>query len=835
MKILLNLGVKMYKSISLFCFTILLSSSVLAQDDNASNDENIEEVVVTATSRESSVLDVPYNISTISGNDIQDRAILDNGELLRNFVGISTIDRGYRNAGTTSNIRIRGLNVDSSALQDYPVSAVASVSTYVDKTPVFANFLLRDLKRVEVLRGPQGTLYGSGSLGGTIRYITNDPVIGSFEGSASYTGSSVNGSESIGNAIDLVLNVPLGQKAAYRVVISELDYPGITDYVNVLTVADAPANLYADQSFGIPVPRDGYGYPDYYTSPPVINTVEDADEVEVSFIRHKLLLDISDRIELVLSSATQDDAVGGRRQSSTGTKYVLNQNCASLFDSNCYSESTYGDYENGALMLEPSSRDVSVHSAELTFDGDMFDVIISQSKHKKSGSSITDNTGYFAGIGTFTSNLAAYYSDPLLIAGFFAKPARPYAPAHRQYANDADTLEIKVVSEIGDDFDYIFGYFKQDENQTRNQQTYIKGVNIWRSFYNLADFVVDPQEQDFDYFVGESIENEAYFGEITFHLNDKFDATVGIRKFESNAQANMNMSFKLYNVGPATDVSNNLDDGTLTKLNFSYQATDNQNLFFTISDGFRRGGVNAVPTEGTFIEESGWVPFKSDTVKNIEGGVKGYMENGTYYNISFYNISWDDPQLNTSTPLYGYYAVINGDEAETSGMDIELSGSLNALDWNFGYAYNDTELTEDLFTPASNPVLYASSGAQLPGSPKHSLNANFAHTMYLDSGIGLVNRLDMYYQSDTRNYIGEDSLYDADFNGFQIVNASSTLFNDRGYITIFVKNILDERGVTGAFLNPSFGPQPDQGFYGSNNREFFALPRTLGIAISRSF
>lgn len=204
----------MYKSISLFCFTILLSLSVLAQDDNASNDENIEEVVVTATSRESSVLDVPYNISTISGNDIQDRAILDNGELLRNFVGISTIDRGYRNAGTTSNIRIRGLNVDSSALQDYPVSAVASVSTYVDKTPVFANFLLRDLKRVEVLRGPQGTLYGSGSLGGTIRYITNDPVIGSFEGSASYTGSSVNGSESIGNAIDLVLNVPLGQKAA---------------------------------------------------------------------------------------------------------------------------------------------------------------------------------------------------------------------------------------------------------------------------------------------------------------------------------------------------------------------------------------------------------------------------------------------------------------------------------------------------------------------------------------------------------------------------------------------------------------------------------------------
>ena len=814
----------------------LLSTSIIAQEGNSSADESIEEVVVTATSRESTILEVPYNISTISGEDIKDRAIIDNGELLRNFAGISTIDRGYRNAGTTSNVRIRGLNVDSSALQDYPVSAVASVSTYVDKTPVFANFLLRDLNRVEVLRGPQGTLYGSGSLGGTIRYITNDPVIGSFEGSVSYTGSSVNGSDSIGNAIDLVLNIPLGQKAAYRVAISELDYPGITDYVNVFKVEDAPANFFADQSFGIPVPRDGYGYPDYYTSPPVINIVEDADDVEISFVRHKFLVDVSDRIELVLSYASQDDAIGGRRQASTGTKYVLNQDCVSLFFANCYSETTYGDYENGALMLEPSNRDVSVRSAELTFDGDMFDLIISKSKHEKSGSSITDNTGYFAGINTFTSSIAAYYSDPFGVGGFFAKPARPYAPAHRQYANDADTLEIKIVSEIGEDFDYIFGYFKQDENQTRYQQTYIKGVNIWRSFYNLGDFVVDPMEQDFDYFVGESIENEAYFGEVTFHLTDKFDTTLGFRKFEADAQANMNMSFKLYNVGPAIDASNNLDKGTLIKINMLYQANDNQNYFFTISDGFRRGGVNAVPTEGTFIEEAGWVPFDSDTVKNIEAGVKGTMKNGTYYNISLYNVTWDDPQLNTSTPIYGYYAVINGNEAETSGIDLELSGRINAIDWNFGYAYNDTELTKDLFTPASIPVLYASSGAQLPGSPKHTLNANFAHTMYLRSGLGLVNRLDLYYQSDTRNYIGENSLYDAEFSGFHIVNASSTIFNDTDYyVTIFIKNIFDERGVTGAFLNPSFGSQPDQGFYGSNNREFFALPRTFGIAISKSF
>ena len=207
---------------------------MLAQD-NSQNVNNgvtdVEEIVVTATSRESSLLDVPYNISTISGSDIEERAIQDTSELLRNFAGISTIDRGYRNAGTTNSARIRGLNVDSSALQDYPVSSVASVSTYVDKTPVFANFLLKDLKRVEVLRGPQGTLYGSGALGGTVRYITNNPVIGEMSGSVNVTTSDVTGSNSLGTAIDIVLNVPISEKMAYRMAYSYADYPGITDYV----------------------------------------------------------------------------------------------------------------------------------------------------------------------------------------------------------------------------------------------------------------------------------------------------------------------------------------------------------------------------------------------------------------------------------------------------------------------------------------------------------------------------------------------------------------------------------------------------------------------------
>ena len=74
-----------------------------------------------------------------------------------------------------------------------------------------------------------------------------------------------------------------------------------------------------------------------------------------------------------------------------------------------------------------------------------------------------------------------------------------------------------------------------------------------------------------------------------------------------------------------------------------------------------------------------------------------------------------------------------------------------------------------------------------------------------------------------------------EFDGFNIINASSTIFNDDMYVSLFIKNLTNERGTTGAFLNEAFGPQPSQGFYGSNSREFYALPRTIGFSISRGF
>src|SRR5512137_1164277 len=118
----------------------------------------LEEIVVTATRREQTIQEIPFNISAVSGDTLERSNISDAVEALRTMPGISIQDRGFRNGGIASGIVIRGINVDGGYNGDVPLAAPPTVSTYVDDTALFGNFILKDIERVEVLRGPQGTL-----------------------------------------------------------------------------------------------------------------------------------------------------------------------------------------------------------------------------------------------------------------------------------------------------------------------------------------------------------------------------------------------------------------------------------------------------------------------------------------------------------------------------------------------------------------------------------------------------------------------------------------------------------------------------------------------------
>ena len=129
--------------------------------DSAADENALQEVIVTATRREASAQDLPMSITAVTGASLEQAGIEDVGALARSMAGVDFTDKGPFSGIAGANLIIRGLNSDATGwLPGEATPIVPAVATYVDDTPLFVNLRLDDLDRVEVLRGPQGTLYG---------------------------------------------------------------------------------------------------------------------------------------------------------------------------------------------------------------------------------------------------------------------------------------------------------------------------------------------------------------------------------------------------------------------------------------------------------------------------------------------------------------------------------------------------------------------------------------------------------------------------------------------------------------------------------------------------
>ncbi len=802
------------------------SPVVMAQsaDDGA---DVLEEILVTASRREQRIEDIPYNISAVDGGDIEDQNILDSAELMRSIAGVSVIDRGYRNGGHVNSLIIRGVNVDNGVNGDYALSAAATVATYVDNTPLFANFLLHDIQRVEVMRGPQGTLYGSSALGGTIRYIMNRPDVNEFDASVGVTYGQTEHSDGDNVAIDGMVNIPLSDTAAFRLSAGSVENEGVVDYVNLYQLQDGKPVVLSDSGECLSVNDSSLTNEELAFNESCYTSKKDADDVSIKYARASLRFQPSDELDIQLNYQWQEDEVGARRTITTGADYY----------GNAYNEQD----QSGSTMLEPSERDAQLMSLDVEWDLGFATFTSSTSSYEHNGNGWRDNTSLWV---TDRGGFANWFD--ILYPG----NPRPVAHVEAGFEEDAFVQEFRLVSNDSDSsIDWTVGVYYMDQDRDVSNVSYLLGLNEYGDACTALGegcptggqwWMGAPlSEIDFYYVRKENFTDLALYGELTWHVADDWHITGGLRWFDNELKNTTAMDFPLFEgvVVPFNEFPTQTEDDIQFKLNVAYDISDSMMAYGTISEGFRRGGSNAIPASGFFAElnPESVNAYKADTVRNFEVGIKGSTDRVRYSADIFY-VDWQDPQLNTATVWWGFFMAQNGDSAETTGIEAEAQFLLtDNLELSLGYGHASAELSGDLYQPQDGSLL-AEDGHRLPGTAENTATAALQHSLDMSNGLNLMTRLSAYYQSDSINSVQDNTIQDK-FGGFSLWNFQATLSSDNWSAAFFVKNIGDEQAVTGNY--PSAYMSTDTGtfenYYGNNQREYIATPRTIGLALKYNF
>jgi outer membrane receptor protein involved in Fe transport len=796
----------------------------VAQSDGA---DALEEIIVTASRREQSILDIPYNISAVSGDDIAAQNIVDTSDLMRTIAGVSVIDRGYRNSGHANSLIIRGVNVDNGTNGDIGLSAVSPVATYIDNTPLFANFLLKDIQRVEVLRGPQGTLYGSGALGGTVRYIMNRPDANEFDASVGVNYGQTEGSDGNNMAFDAMVNIPLSDTAAFRLSAGSVQNDGVIDYVNLYQIQDGKPVVMSDAGTCLSVNDPSLTDSELAFNGSCYESKSDVDEVDITYARASLRFQPNDDLDIQLNYQMQDDEVGGRRTITMGADYL----------GNVYN----GSDQSGSTMLEPSEREASLMSLDVEWDLGFATLTSSTSSYEHEGNGWRDNTSLWV---TDRGGFANWFD--ILYPG----NPRPVAHVEAGYDEEAFVQEFRLVSNDSDsNVDWTVGAYYMDQDREVDNFSYLLGLNEYGDACTAlgAGCATGGQwwmgfplsEIDFYYVRQEGFTDLALYGEVTWHVADDWHITAGARWFDNELTNDTAMDFPLFEgvVVPFVQFPSQSEDGIQLKLNVAWDISDDMMAYGTYSEGFRRGGANAIPTFSYFAETNPTSvdSFKSDTVQNFEVGLKGSTER-VRYAADIYYVDWKDPQLNTATADWGFFMAQNGDSAKTVGVELEAQFLLtDNLEMTFGYGHVSSELTADLIAPQYGNVI-ATAGQRLPGTAENTATASLRHSFDMANGMNLTTRLSGYYQSDSINSVTENTLQDS-FSGFSIWNASATVGDDHWTASLYVKNIGNDQAVTGSY--PSAYMSTDTGtfenYFGNNQRQYLATPRTIGLALKYNF
>jgi iron complex outermembrane receptor protein len=666
--------------------SLLLPSVVNAQQAEQAQPA-LQEVIVTAEKRSENIQAVPFSVAAVSEQQIRDSGSTNLIDLARNVVGLTIADIGPGQ----SQIAIRGIS-SGQVVRDQP-GVKPQVGVYLDESPIsIALFTpdleLFDLQRVEVLRGPQGTLFGAGSETGTLRYITAQPKLAETQGTLDTGIGTVKHGNSAGY-VKGMMNLPLGDTTALRIVAYHDDLPGFITAYGPLGSVDTNVNTGSKTGARVAL----------------LWKPNDAINVTPRVVYQKLHTDGFPRTDIY---------------NILGNPYTTTEPPVPLGDRTQYRQFREGIDDDFKLY-------------DLKVDGDLgFATLTSITSYTDRKLVVLRDASQLTGSVTYQF-------------GGTSADVRTNSPLHDHNAIGEFAQELRLASNGKGPFDWLVGGFFEHLNRVYGQDLPTIGYDaIILRLLGPGNSSADngaPPDNPFYSDLHYDFKQYALFGEGTWHITNQWALTAGIRgfKFTEDKSIYFGGLFSNHPATPTPQHGSTDSNGVAPRLILSYDPTQDLKFYAQASRGFRLGGINDpinVPICGaTDFATYGSLPvkWKNEWAWNYELGAKTqFLDHRVTLNIAAYYMDITDLQAGVDAGNCSSRLTVNV-PAKSQGIEAELFARPNT-NWDFGLAatYVDAKLTGSVYEPVNGvPTIIGGlqDGARLPTAPKFEGVASVGYTL----------------------------------------------------------------------------------------------------------
>ena len=763
----------------------------------AATASTVQDVVVTAPSNTSMAQKATASIDVVGGEQLEQNAVPDITTLIQSMAGVSLKTEGV---GQTE-IEMRGM---TSSGGNSPTAGF-----YLDNIPltppsgaqngkVVISPALYDMESVEVLRGPQGTQFGAGAMGGAVKLMTVAPDPSGLNASIQAILSGTKGG-GFNHTENFMLNTPLIQDVmALRIVGTEAYTSGWIDRI--------VANPF-------PVVTDNGATRGNVQAAPVVASYKNSNADQQYNLRMSLLWKVTP--QLTVTPGLYD--------------FTSHQAGISAYDSNPGTETHYQPFD----IAEPMTDRIRIETLTTDYAFD--------------SSKLTWNVSYWKRRSTQVQDGSEDFNNPLSGATL-ASNKNPSGPQPGYYGPDGTgtvvgseddpstqlSSEIRLASSGNGPFQWVAGAFASSNYSTWN----FSGITANPSVYmDLGTNQAATTDQWFVAYSPNHMKQYALFGDGTYALDDHWKVEAGARLYRYDDTFSSTISGWGSGLGAATPSTSGLittrKDGVNPKLNVSYEFNEDNLVYATVARGARPGGGNAsYPTTGAFWGPAyapfnytnGWPKsYKSDAVWSYElGGKERFLDRRLTVDASIYYEDWQTPQLLAYPGDWAFN--VNGDKAKIAGSDVDLKAKLGGgftLGTGVGYTHADV-------SPGAHWEI--SPRNVMPDVPKFNGNVSLAYRKILANGQALTAEVDDAYvgaryslsfvfpYQSTGTYVS--------LPGYNLTNLRFGLESPTGWsANLFVTNLFNKHA---ALENMFQETEPSAAF----TRTMTNQPATMGINLT---